>query len=260
MKNILCIGGSDSSGFAGLQADQRVSHAHGLHTLFTVTAVTSQSIDKVEMISPMSTAIIQSQIKNSVSNLDISCVKSGMIPSASAVNAIASVLNTSERAFAYVLDPVLQTSSGANLIDISGKEALVDQLFPIATVITPNVIEAEVLTGHKIENVEQQHQAAQSLLQTGCRAVLIKGGHLTGNQGTDLLLLQEQPDTAIIIEGTAVQDRSVRGTGCAYATAIACGLAEGNSLVDSVQRAKQFIQRAIEQALLVPGNGWLLGP
>lgn len=259
MKNILCIGGSDSSGFAGLQADQRVIHAHGHHSLFAVTAVTSQSVDEVEMIAPMSTAIIQSQIKSSVSNLEISCMKSGMIPSASAVSAIASVLNASEQSFAYVLDPVLRASSGANLIDSSGKEALVDQLFPIATVITPNVPETEELTGLKVENIEQQHQAARSLLQTGCRAVLIKGGHLKESLGTDLLLLQEQPDSPIIIKGNAIRDRSVRGTGCTYATAIACGLAEGNSLVESVHSAKQFIQLAIEKARHVPGNSWLLG-
>lgn len=259
MKNILCIGGSDSSGFAGLQADQRVIHAHGHHSLFAVTAVTSQSVDDVAMIVPLSTASIQSQIKSSVSNLEISCVKSGMIPSTSAVSAIVAALTASEQSLAYVLDPVLRASSGVNLIDSSGKEALVDQLFPIATVITPNVSETEELTGLKVENIEQQHQAALSLLQTGCRAVLIKGGHLKDSQGTDLLLLQEQPDSPIIIKGTAIRDRSVRGTGCTYATAIACGLAEGNSLVESVHRAKQFVQRAIETARHVPGNGWLLG-
>lgn len=258
MKNILCIGGSDSSGFAGLQTDQKVVHAHGHHSLVTVTAVTSQSVDAVEANSPMSSASIQSQLNSSVANFDIDCVKSGMIPSAAAVDAITSVLNGRDPPFAYVLDPVFRTSSGSDVIDLPGKAALVEQLFPIATLITPNVLETEMLTGVKVENVAQQHQAARFLLGTGCRAALIKGGHLTESLGTDLLLLQEQPDKPIIIKGTAVQDRSVRGTGCAYATAIACGLAEGISLVDSIHRAKQFIQRAIEQALYVPGNSWLL--
>ena len=238
--------------------DQRVIHAHGHLTLIAVTAVTAQSADGAVSISPVSSAGIRAQIMSSFADFDIGCVKSGMITSASTVRDILSTFKSQDQSFDYVIDPVLQSSSGANLIDRGGRESLLSDLFPLATLITPNLLEAEVLTGMKIQSHDQKYRAAEALLTTGCSAVLIKGGHDRNNLGTDLLVVKEQPHTPIVIQGTPFPDRDVRGTGCAYASAIACGLAEGLPITNAVRQAKQYIHRAIEQAQFTTGSKWIL--
>lgn len=188
-------------------------------------------------------------------DFEIAAVRVGMLGTAPVARAVTEFLRRKALPN-IVLDPVLQSSSGASLLDQAGLEIVRDELIPLSTVVTPNVEEAEALTGIQIQSDTDQNTAAGLILELGAYAAVVTGGHLT--QARDLLAWRDEVGVHIEeLVDTVLQSTNTHGTGCAFATSIACGLANGNSLVDSVRSAKSFVRCAIDSA---PGLGLGRGP
>lgn len=258
MAFIVSIAGSDSSGGAGNQADVSCIEALGHHALSVITAITAQDMRGVKHVTLSDAATIRAQLKTVFSSFQLSAVKSGMLPNAASIQTLAETLQAYSQPLPYVLDPVMMASSGARLVHEESVNLMVQQLFPLATVVTPNIAEAEYLTGRTLNTIEETISAGKDILELGSRAVLITGGHALNDPGVDVFLDSHDPDVSPYIRGKFIPARSPRGTGCTYASAISCGLASCPSLHDAILKAKRFITRAIENAHHVESDCWLL--
>ncbi len=241
----MTIAGSDSGGGAGIQADLKTFAAMGVHGTSVVTAVTAQNTTGVSDIHEVPVSSVRAQIRALFADFRIAAVKTGMLPSVEIVACVAGELKRAgERPL--VIDPVMLSSSGAELVDPVAVEELVSVLFPMATVVTPNLYEASLLAGMKIETDGQLEEAAERIGKFGPRWVLIKGGHAAGPESTDLLT-----DGREILRFRAarldVPDR--HGTGCVFASAVAARLACGESVPRAVRNAKAFITEAIHRGI-----------
>ena len=244
----LTIAGSDSGGGAGIQADLKTFQAFEVFGTTAVTAVTVQNTVGVTGVHPIPPDIVEAQIRAVAEDLRPAACKSGMLADATIIEAVARGLSAVSIP-AYVLDPVMVATSGDALLESSAVDALRSELFPLASVVTPNLHEAEILTGMRIESEADMRRAGERLLADGTNAVLIKGGHLSGSEVVDLLL-------------TASGERSCRaarlpvgnahGTGCTLSAAIAAGLASGRNLEQAVASGIEFTRRALRTA---PGLG-----
>jgi hydroxymethylpyrimidine/phosphomethylpyrimidine kinase len=250
---VLAIGGSDSSAGAGVQADVKAVAAHGAYARTVVTAITAQSSRGVHASEAVSAALVAQQIAAAYEDEPPTAVKTGMLANAEIVEAVASALQT-RRPRWLVVDPVLRSSSGAALIDADGAEALRARLLPLADLVTPNAAEAEALTGLTVHSLADAEAAGRGILALGPRAVLVKGGHLARNAGSDVLVTAEG---VRVVAGTWQADRDVHGTGCAYASAIAALLAQDCALDDAIERAKRYLDTLIATAVRV-GDGALM--
>jgi hydroxymethylpyrimidine/phosphomethylpyrimidine kinase len=238
---ILIIAGSDSSGGAGLQRDALVAADLGIRARFAVTAVTAQSDQRAGAIWPVPERMLRDQIEMALRDMPSCAVKVGMVCNHALALTIATCL--SGRSVPIVVDPVLQSSSGAWLVDEGGRDALRDVLFPEARIITPNRIEAALLTGEPVaEGDEEALGQAKRLCASGAAAVLMKGGHARGDEAADLLV---QRNEATVRLAAPRLRQSMRGTGCALSTAIAIHLARGCGLVEACWRAKLHVHRLI---------------
>jgi len=247
--NVLAIAGSDSGGCSGIQADLKTLAACGVHGLSVITAVTAQNTRRVESIHRVPPAAVAAQLRALLDDFPIGATKIGMLASAANVYAIASALSGS-RMRNVVIDPVLASSSGTSLLPARGLLRLRRALFPLATLLTPNIPEAELLLGRRIRRPADLAPAARDLLETGACAVLIKGGHLRSRQVHDVLV-----DAAATLEfAHARVPRLARGTGCSLSSAIAAGLARKLELADAVAQAERFLQAALAGAYR-PGRG-----
>jgi hydroxymethylpyrimidine/phosphomethylpyrimidine kinase len=236
---VLVIAGSDSSGGAGLQRDLAVLHAVGVAHASAITAITAQTDDAVRAIHHVPPAIIADQIAAAFDCRDIRAIKIGMLGTKATVTAVAASLKA-RRDIPIVLDPVLVSSSGRALLDLEGLRAMRDLLFPMATLVTPNLPEMATLCGTTAAASEAEMAAqAQKLLELGPRAVLAKGGHGDGEEALDLLVTR---DAGVLRLSVPRLNASMRGTGCALSTAIAAGLASGKSLRESCKSAKEHVQ------------------
>lgn len=251
---LLIIAGSDSSGGAGIQADIKTACAFGVYAMTAVTAVTAQNTTGIHSIHPTPPQIVRDQISCCLADIGADAIKIGMLGSAQIATAVADVLERDAPGIPLVLDPVLAATSGTPFLDGRGIETLRDRLFPFATLVTPNIPEAEALTGLPASTGGQMVSAAHRLRQQGARAVLIKGGHSSRAMIEDTLVWEGGIETFAF---PRVDTHHTHGTGCTLATAIACGLAEGLSLPLAVGRACQFVQSAIKTA---PGFGRGRGP
>ena len=243
---VLSIAGSDSGGAAGIQADLRTIAAHGQHGLSVITAVTAQNSRRVADIHCVPMRHIAAQLQSVFADFPIGAVKIGMLGAAPAIAAIRSALRR-HRSVPIVVDPVLVSSSGMPLLSAAGLRVARRKLFPLATVLTPNVPEAEALLGRPIRAASDLEPAAHDLLGSGVQAVLLKGGHLRGRDVRDVFA---SADAA----REYVHERlpfEVRGTGCTLATAIACGLASGLNLALAIDRAEAFLQTAMRKSVRV---------
>lgn len=259
MNSVLAIAGSDSSGGAGLQCDIRTISSLNLHVLSVVTSVTSQNSEGVHSSTHMDSRSVYSQLTSAFSAYSVDAVKSGMIPTQESVETICDALQQFHGSKPFVLDPVLKTTSGTILMAESVRVSVIDRLFPLATVVTPNIEEAQELSGIKISTREDAVMAGRELLKHGSQYVLIKGGHLHEAPGLDILVGPSQDSPVEFVNGHKfVENRNVRGTGCAYASAIACGLATGLDILESVYRAKNYISRAILNARRLSDRSWIL--
>ena len=242
---VLAIGGSDSSAGAGVQADLKTISAHGAYGLSVVTAVTAQDTRGVHSVSHVSAFDIRRQLETVLADFDVRAAKVGLISSREAVDAISEVLRLHSKVD-VVHDPVIHSSSGTLLCDVDVQHAIGNQLFPLATLVTPNAPEIETFTGLNVCDIESARTAAARFVtKYRCRAVLAKGGHFQRDVASDILV---SAAGSTVYEGSCVLDTSPRGTGCTYASAIACQLAFGLTLEHAVSRAKSYITEAIQNA------------
>lgn len=264
MRHALTIAGSDSGGGAGIQADLKTFAAFGVYGVSAITAVTAQNTRDVTAIAPLPADLVRAQIDAIASDVRVDATKIGMLASAAIVQAVAAAIEelTLPR---IVLDPVMVSSSGQRLLDEDGVRALRFELLPRACVITPNIPEAEVLSGCRIHSTDDRRRAAERLVEMGAAAVIITGGHAIGADGRAKDTIN--PDGADVVDllfdgGTFLESRTRRtragdrthGTGCTFASALAAGLALGDSLAASAGRAQQYVAGAIRNSVAV-GEG-----
>ena len=254
---VLTIAGFDPSSGAGITADIKTIAAHGCYGISCITAMTVQSTAGVKRVEVSDPALISDTLQELASDLDISAVHIGMLASAKVAKAVAEFLssNQSRRAQSstssqrgglpnVVLDPILRSSSGAELLDASGRRVLIERLIPLADVVTPNIDEAGVITGIKVRDLDEMKAAAAKLHQMGASAVVVTGGHL--EKAMDLLSFTtahgiEQE----IFRADRQRSNSTHGTGCAFATAMACHLALDRGIAEATLLAKTYVTTAI---------------
>lgn len=253
---VLIIAGSDSGGGAGLQADIKSCAAFGVYSMTVVSSVTAQNTCGVQAIVPMSTNLVDAQMQSVLSDIGADVIKIGLLSEAPIISRVADRLVDflQQHEGFIVLDPVMVASSGDRLLAVEAVDVLAQRLVPMCHVCTPNVPEAEILTGQTIRNVENMEAAGEILLAMGAQAVLIKGGHLDGAAVTDIFM---SPDQIKHFTHARIDSRHTHGTGCSLASAIAAGLALGQDLHVAVQAAREFIIKAIDTA---PGFGQGKGP
>ncbi len=251
---VLIVAGSDSGGGAGIQADLKTVTALGAFGATAITALTAQNTQGVFGVLPVAPEFIAQQMEVVLSDIGADAIKTGMLHSAAVIDIVASVYERKAPGVPLVIDPVMVAKGGAALLLPEAREALVNRLLPLATLITPNLPEAEVLLGHTIDNVDGMRRAAERLLTMGPAAVLVKGGHLIGPRVVDVLLTR---DGEHVFEDARIATRSTHGTGCTLASAIAAGIAQGLDLVAATVRARKYLRLAILQA---PGFGQGHGP
>jgi hydroxymethylpyrimidine/phosphomethylpyrimidine kinase len=251
MKTALTIAGSDASGGAGIQADIKTFQAHGVFGMSAVTAVTVQNTQKVYAVQEMAPDIVSGQILCLFDDIEIDAVKIGMVSSITLIETIARALTqVQHRRPPVVLDPVMISKSGYALMAKDAQDALVQHLFPLAAVVTPNLHEAQALTGMAIESISQMKQAAKRIREQGAETVVVKGGHLPG-QATDIFY---DGSTFLELKGRRIDTKDTHGTGCSFSSAIAANLALGKDMPAAVTEAKTYITGAIENSLSI-GKG-----
>lgn len=250
LKQALTIAGSDSSAGAGIQADLKAMAANGVYGLSVLTSITAQNSRGVTDVYDLPSSIIEAQLDAVFDDYTVSAVKTGMLSSAGIVETVSRKLRQ-YGVTALVVDPVMVAKSGHQLLQPEGIEAVRTLLIPLALVVTPNVHEAERLSGMKIGSVPDARQAAKEIQKLGCRHVLIKGGHFLTDQATDLLY---DGRFFSMFKGEFIDTPHTHGTGCTYASAIAAQIALGKPLPDAVQTAKTYITEAIRHSLAL-GHG-----
>ena len=253
MRTALTIAGSDPSGGAGLQADLKTFAAHGVYGLSVVTAVTAQNTVGVTSFEALSSDLVASQIETVVSDIRPDAAKTGMLATAAIVEAVAAAVADLDIAL-LVVDPVMKASSGDALMDDEAVAAMKTELLRRAFVVTPNIPEAEALSGLIIRAEADRREAARRIGAYGPGAVLIKGGHLPSTEIVDLLY---DGHRFVEFRSERVPGRGTHGTGCTFAAALAALLALGNTLEQAVPRAQQYVAGAIRHA---PALGHGLGP
>ena len=239
----LTIAGSDSSGGAGIQADLKTFAAFGVYGASVVTALTAQNTGGVHAIAAVEASFVAAQIDAVLDDLDVGTAKTGMLLSAAVIDAVADRLATRPLPH-LVVDPVLVATTGEALLEPAGIARLRERLVPLATLLTPNLREAEALTGRPVTNPADMREAARALLDLGARAVLVKGGHLQG-EALDLL---DDGRNVRELSAPRIATRDTHGTGCMLSAAIAAGLARGLDLTTAIVAAKRYVTRAIESA------------
>jgi len=251
---VLIVAGSDSGGGAGIQADIKTVTMLGAFAATAITALTAQNTEGVFGVLPIDPAFIRQQMEVVLDDIGADAVKTGMLHDSSVIETVAAVLEERAADVPLVLDPVMVAKGGAPLIETGAIAVLKRRLVPRAAVLTPNLPEAEILCGRTIGDLAAMREAARTLLDLGCQAVLLKGGHLAGDTVHDLLA------TASAIRewcSPRIDSRHTHGTGCTLASAVAAGLAQGMAVEAAVERARDYVQRAIAGA---PGFGRGHGP
>jgi hydroxymethylpyrimidine/phosphomethylpyrimidine kinase len=249
---VLTIAGYDPSSGAGITADIKTITAHGCYGVSCITALTVQSTRGVKRVQPLAGKMIEDTLEELARDLKIAAVKIGMLGSAEAARAVARFLQ-GQRPKIVVLDPILRSSSGAELISRPAIAIMKSELLPAATVVTPNIDEAAALTGMRVKTPADMRGAAESLRAAGAKAIVITGGHLK----SPVDLLSSRTGREVLLKGRKVRTNSTHGTGCAYSTALACNLARGKSLESAARAAKRFVESALRRA---PNVGKGRGP
>lgn len=252
MRTALTIAGSDPSGGAGVQADLKTFAAHGVYGTCAIAAITVQNTTGVSAVVALDPALVVAQIDAVASDIRPDAVKIGMLATRAIVDAVADAIER-HRLTPVVLDPVLAATRGGALLEDAAIDVLMRRLLPLATVITPNIAEAERLTGTRVATRRDQQLAAEALVEAGAQAAIVKGGHLDG-PAVDVLF-----DGHAFIELAAdrIDTRHTHGTGCTFASAIAARLALGEDVVTAARLAKTYVTDAIHRA---PGLGRGQGP
>ncbi len=253
MKKVLTIAGSDSGGGAGIQADIKTFCAHGVFGMSVITAVTAQNTLEVKAVQDISPGIIEKQIDAIYEDMGTDAVKIGMVSRTGSIKAIAGRLRM-YRPGNIVLDPVMVSKSGYDLLVPEAVGALIKELVTLVDVITPNIPEAEKITGRSINNIEDAEEAAKAIHALGAKNVLVKGGHFSGKP-TDILY---DGENIYRLESERIQTKNTHGTGCTLSSAIASNLALGFPVKEAVERAKEYITGAIKNHVSIGEKG--VGP
>lgn len=240
---VLTIAGSDSGGGAGIQADLKTIAALGAYGASAITALTAQNTQGVRGIHAVPASFLQEQLEAVFEDIKVDAVKIGMINTVEVVRVLANILDRFKPKF-VVFDPVMVSTSGSKLIQDETVKMLSQELFPRVDLITPNLDEAEILLNRKIGDDEDMKVAATDLLKMGCKAILLKGGHLKGPVICDVLAIRNE--SVLSLETEYIPSKNVHGTGCTLSSAIATYVALENSLMDAVIQSKSYIAGAIE--------------
>ena len=251
---VLIVAGSDSGGGAGIQADLKTVLALGGFGMTAITALTAQNTIGVHGVHPVPEAFVRLQMQVVLDDLGADAVKTGMLGGAAMVRAVTEELRARCAGLPIVVDPVMVAKGGARLLDDDAVGAMRHELLPLATVLTPNVPEAETLTGLAIDDTDSVRRVIDALLRMGVPCVLMKGGHLPGPVVRDWLATADGTE---MLERPRVATPHTHGTGCTTASAVAAGLAAGLSVSAAVHQAREYVQRAI---LAAPGYGAGHGP
>lgn len=251
---VLIVAGSDSGGGAGIQADVKTVTALGGYCGTAITVLTAQDTKTVARIEPVSADMVARQMHMMLDDIGVDCIKTGMLYSNDIVEAVADVIDAKAMDIPLVVDPVLVAKSGESLLEEDAMQAFKAHLIPRASIITPNIPEAEVLTGFQVETRDDMVRAAEMMHTLGVPAVLLKGGHMTNALVTDVL---QTDDGTELFEAKRIESNHTHGTGCTLASAIATGIAQGMELRDAVSRGREYVRRAIVAA---PGFGHGHGP
>ena len=253
MKIALTIAGSDSGGGAGIQADLKTFHQFGVFGTSVVVAITAQNTLGVRAVEVVPEAMVRAQLIALAEDLAPAALKTGMLAEAGLVRQVARAIR--ENGWApLVVDPVMVATSGARLLSTEAEEVIREDLLPLAALVTPNLDEAAILTGRMVHDLPTMERAGTSLLRFGAGAALVKGGHLAGDEITDVLVT---PDGIRHFTRPRIDTKSVHGTGCTLSAAITAGFALGWPLEAAVANGLDFVHRAIAAA---PGIGGGFGP
>jgi hydroxymethylpyrimidine/phosphomethylpyrimidine kinase len=249
VKVVLTIAGSDSGGGAGIQADLRTFAAHGVHGTSAITAVTAQNSVAVLDWVALDPRMVVAQMEAVASDMPVAAAKTGMLATAAIVSAVAAAIERL-RLPLVVVDPVMVAKSGDRLLDRDAETAYRERLLPLATVVTPNLPEAESLLGRPVRTLTEMREAARALRAMGPRAVVVKGGHLEGD-AVDVFWDGERMED---LSAPRIATKNTHGTGCTYSAAIAARLALGDPLLEAVRGAKAYLTEAIRRSYSV-GRG-----
>lgn len=253
---VLSIAGSDSSGGAGIQADLKTFSALGVYGTTAITAITAQNTLGVHAQHPIPAEMVYNQIVAVLDDLHPSFVKIGMLSNPEIVLAVAEAL--SKYPLSIVLDPVMVSSSGHRLLSVEAQEVIKQKLLPMATLITPNLPEMEALTGLPLSTYKEKEKAARCLMNSGAKAILLKGGHEEGDVKTDILFSNSATGIqSTLFTSETVATRNIHGTGCTLSSAITAFLARGLALEEAIVEAKKYISNAIQSgADIAIGHGF----
>lgn len=246
---VLTIAGSDNSAGAGAQADLKTFAAHGAYGLTAITCVVAEVPGKVSAIQPIEPRIVREQIALCFDAFPVAAVKTGMLHSREIIEEVLAALDALEKRPPIVVDPVMVATSGDRLLRPDAVALYEQRVFPLATVVTPNLDEVAALLGRGVATLEEMRAAARELASRHAVPFLVKGGHLRGEQAVDLLV---DADGEIEFEAPFVPNVSTHGTGCTYSAAIAAGLAQGLPLREAVRLAKDYVTAAIRESFRWP--------
>jgi hydroxymethylpyrimidine/phosphomethylpyrimidine kinase len=255
MKRVLTIAGSDSGGGAGIQADLKAITLLGGYGMSVLTALTAQNTIGVQAIHEVPARFVATQIDSVLSDIGADAIKTGMLANAEIVTVVAKKIRE-YGVKKIVVDPVMVAKSGDSLLRKDAQDALIKRLIPLAMVVTPNLPEASVLTGFKVNTIEEMRKAAHRIYETGAKNVVVKGGHLKG-MAIDILYDGKR---YVEIEGRRIETKNTHGTGCTFASAIAAFLAKGETVYEAVRKAKTFITMAIQSGLPFGGGAGPTNP
>ncbi len=254
MGRVLVVAGSDSGGGAGIEADIKTISYFGAYAATAITALTAQNTTGVQDIQEIPAAFVGQCMRAVLGDIGADCIKTGMLSNSDIINEVAAVIGEMAAEIPLVIDPVMQATEGNELLGREAAKTLKSTLVPLATLITPNLPEAEFLADIAIENPEDMLRAARIIRGLGARAVLVTGGHLPGDEIVDVLVYQDGEQR---FARSRIQSNNTHGTGCTLASAIAAQISQGAEMGAAIQKAQDYVRAAIEAA---PGFGDGIGP
>ncbi|OGT47966.1 MAG: bifunctional hydroxymethylpyrimidine kinase/phosphomethylpyrimidine kinase [Gammaproteobacteria bacterium RIFCSPHIGHO2_12_FULL_38_11] len=240
---VLSIAGSDSGGGAGIQADLKTFSALHCFGMTAITALTAQNTCGVQVIHPLPAEFVTKQIESVLTDIGVDAIKIGMLESEEIIYAVIKAIKN--QICSVVLDPVMFAKGGAQLISPNAIYIMRDYLFPLATIVTPNIPEAEYFSGVKINSITDMKSAARKISQSGVKNVLVKGGHAEGEKCIDVLY-QSEKDLFTYFKSKRIDTKNTHGTGCTLSAAIAAELAKGKDIIHAISKSKQFLFKAIQ--------------
>jgi hydroxymethylpyrimidine/phosphomethylpyrimidine kinase len=253
LARIMTIAGSDSGGGAGIQGDTKTITSLGGYATTAITAITAQNTLGVSSILNIPLKMIEDQITAILEDIGADAIKIGMLSNEEIIHCVSNLLLRLKNKIPIVLDPVMVAKGGHKLLDKGAEKTLVNKLMPMCTIITPNIPEAEVITGSKICNVDDLEKSGKNIIKKGIDNVLMKGGHLNNTKLTDILISANNID---YFESEKINTKNSHGTGCTLSSAIACGLGQKMTLKNSVKRAHSYVNKSIKFSPNIgKGNG-----